>query len=68
MVLDMKVIGKMICSMDMEKKFGQIIANMKENIMMERNMEEDCMCGPMEACMMVTGMKIELRGMELILG
>ena len=36
----MKGIGKMIYNMDMEKRFGQIIRNMKVNTMKERKMEE----------------------------
>ena len=64
----MKVIGKMIFNMDMERKFGQIIQNMKVLIMMERSMARVFIYGQMVASMMVIGLIIELKGMVLILG
>lgn len=41
MVQDMKEIGIMIYKMDMELKFGQMVQNMKENIVMELNMVKE---------------------------
>lgn len=59
MVQDMKDIGKMICNMGMEKRYGQIIQNMKVNTMKEKSMAEDFMFGQMQVSMMVVGTKIE---------
>jgi len=49
----------MICNMDMEKKFGQIIQNMKVLITMERNMARVFISGLMVASMTVIGLIIE---------
>ena len=64
----MRDIGRMIYNTDLERKSGQIIVNMKENILRGRNMVEDCIFGLMGVNMMGIGMKIKLKGMERILG
>ena len=53
----MKATGRMICSMVMEKKYGQITLGMKESTMKARNMERALMCGQMAADTKETGMK-----------
>ena len=39
--LSTKVLGRMICNMDLELKYGQIRPGMKEIIPMERNMDKE---------------------------
>jgi hypothetical protein len=68
MELGMKAIGKMIFSMAMERKFGQITLSMKENIMKAKSMVKVHMYGLMEVCTREIGLRIVLRDMELILG
>jgi hypothetical protein len=57
---DMKVTGKMIFSMDKEKKHGLMDQSMKDNISKERNMDLELMPGMMVLSMKVNGMKIKL--------
>ena len=38
---DMKEVGIMIYKMDKVQKYGQMVQNMKENIVMELNMEKE---------------------------
>ena len=64
----MKAIGRMIYSMVLEKKCGQIILSMRENISKGRSMGKDYIFGQMEASMMVTGLRIGLKVMELTPG
>lgn len=51
----MKVIGRMIYSMDMVKKFGQMVHNMKEIILKVKSMAKEDMFGPMEVLMKEIG-------------
>ena len=60
----MKGIGKMIYNMDMEKRFGQIIRNMKVNTMKEKSMVKGFMSGQMVVCMRESGMRTELKEKE----
>ena len=60
----MKGIGKMIYNMDMEKRFGQIIRNMKVNKKKKKSMVKGFMSGQMEVCMKESGMRIELKEKE----
>lgn len=56
---DTKESGKMIYSMDREKKFGLTIQCMKVTITRVRNTEKDSTSGKMVLATMVIGMKIE---------
>ena len=55
----MKVNGKTIFNMVLEKKYGQITVNMKDIIQKVRNMEKVFIFGKMAQCTMVTGLKTE---------
>lgn len=68
MVLDMKDIGKMIYSMVMVKRSGQITHVMRVNTLRVRNMVKERMYGQMGHSMLVIGSKIGLRDMEHIHG
>lgn len=64
----MKVTGKMIFNMAMEKKFGQMDQSTKETIKRAKSMEEDSMSGLMAALMMVNGLTIKLKVMVNMFG
>lgn len=68
MVQGMKDTGRMIYSMDLERKSGQIILGTKESIMKEKSTVEDAMFGLMVANTMEIGSKIGLKDMEHTLG
>jgi hypothetical protein len=55
----MKAIGKMTCSMDLEKKYGLMDRDMKESTLRERNMGRVHMFGLMEVNTQETGLRIE---------
>ena len=59
MVLDMRVIGRMIYSMDTVKKYGQITQNTKVNIVRVVNTEEELINGQMEVNTKAIGSKTE---------
>ena len=64
MALDMRVNGKMICSMEKEKKFGQTPRCTKAITMKERSTDTVCISGKMAQDMKEIGMKIELKAQE----
>lgn len=68
MELDMKASGKMICSMDMAKRFGQTTPCMRDHTMRARSMGVVSIFGRMVPAMMVTGTKTVLKGMVFING
>ena len=57
----MKDTGKMIYSMDMERKYGLITLSMKENTMKVKSMVKELMYGQMVACMKETGLRTVLK-------
>jgi len=64
----MKVTGKTICNTAMAKNSGQTTQSMKESIMKAKSMVEVFMSGLMALCLMVIGLRIESKAMELTLG
>ena len=68
MELDTKGSGKMICSMDTAKRFGQITRCMRGLIMRVRSMGVVSIFGRMVPAMTVTGTKTVLKGMVFING
>jgi hypothetical protein len=68
MELDMKESGKMICSTDMAKRFGQITRCMRGLTMKVRSMGVVSIFGRMVPATTVTGTKTVLKGMVFING
>jgi len=68
MELDMKESGKMTCSTDMAKRFGQITQCMRGLIMRVRSMGVVSIFGRTVPATMVTGTKTALKGMVFING
>jgi hypothetical protein len=68
MELDTKGSGKMICSMDTAKRFGQITRCMRGLTMRVRSMGVVSIFGRMVPATMVTGTKTVLKGMVFING
>ena len=64
----MKVIGRKIFNMDMEKNPGLMVLIMKENIMRAKNMVKGIIFGMMGQNMKVNGQIIKLKVMEIING
>ena len=64
----MRVNGKTISNMVLEKKFGQITVNTKDIILKVKNTVKVCIFGKMDQCIMVTGLKTELKDTENING
>jgi hypothetical protein len=58
--LNMKVNGRMICSMVKEWKLGLMAQDMKETMLSEENMELGLINGMMEVNILVSGRKIKL--------
>jgi hypothetical protein len=68
MELDMRESGKMICSTDMAKRFGQITRCMRGLTMRARSMGVVSIFGRMVPATTVTGTKTALKGMVFING
>ncbi len=68
MVLDTKVTGSMIISMDMVFKLGLTIVNTKECIIKEKNMDKENMFGKMEVIIKEIGRIIKLQDMVFTFG
>ena len=68
MVPDMKGTGRQIYSMGLEKRYGPMVVNIKEIMFQVKNMGKERTPGLMDLYMMETGMRIELKAMETILG
>jgi len=68
MVLGMKAFGKMIFSMDKEKKLGLMDPFIKVNISKERNTDTESTNGMMDLNTKVIGSKIESKALVLTVG
>jgi len=64
----MRGTGKKIFNMALEKRFGQTIQNMRENIVKGKNMVKVITSGQMALNITETGLKIRLKDMEHIHG
>lgn len=68
MVLAIKAIGKTTYNMEKERKLGQMDQFTKENILLEKSMEEVFIAGMTDHATMANGKKIKLKGWEHIHG
>lgn len=64
----MKEIGLMTNNKDMVKKLGRMGLLMKENIKMAKRMEEGCLNGEMEICILENLKVIKWMDLEFIVG